>query len=252
MHSIIQHGVPLKGLESYSMIMNNKMALGAISVTSLIGVIVLGWFVYVRRINKPAAVVITLSDNSIILDRPKPAVVTLPVPSATSTKQEMTEGVSNSNEEAMNVYWLSRINELRQQKQLEPIAFDARLARTANVWAVHMGTTQVLSHDRPNEEKVSEWIKTYNLPFRSRGPGGGYRNTFTENIGRAYADTSVKSLQKGLDQVLTSMVDEGPEGDHYRTIFSPDWNRYGGGFYFDPIAKDRVRVYMAFHYANLQ
>ncbi|MBP6944771.1 CAP domain-containing protein [Patescibacteria group bacterium] len=232
--------------------MNNKMALGAISVTSLIGVIVLGWFVYVRRINKPAAEAVSLNDNNRILDTPKSVAIESLLPAPTSTKQEMTEGISNSNEEAMNVYWLSRINELRQQKQLEPIAFDARLARTAMVWAVHMGTTRVLSHDRPNGEKVSEWIKAYNLPFKSRQPGGGYGNTFTENIGRAYADTSIKSLEKGLDQVLVSMVDEGPEGDHYRTIFSPDWNRYGGGFYFDPIAKDRVRVYMAFHYASLQ
>ncbi len=116
-----------------------------------------------------------------------------------------------------------------------------------------MGTTGALNHDRPNGEKVSEWIKAYNLPFIARGAtSGGYGNTFTENIGRAYADTTKESLQAGLDQVLASMVDEGPGGDHYRTIFSPDWNRYGGGFYFEPIGKVRVRVYMAFHYASLQ
>ncbi len=232
--------------------MNKKIVLGAISVAGLILVMALGWFVYARHSNKSAAEAVSLNDNNIILDPPKPAVIAPPTPATTSTKLEITEDGSTVNEEVMNMYWLSRVNELRQKNQLEPLTFDARLADTAKVWAVHMGTTQILSHDRPNGEKVSEWIKAYNLPFMTRGPGGGYRNTFTENIGRAYADTSIKSLQKGLDQVLTSMVDEGPEGDHYRTIFSPDWNRYGGGFYFDPIAKDRVRVYMTFHYASLR
>ena len=222
-----------------SMIMK-KTILEAICIGSVIVVIAFGCLVYAHLINKPAV-------NAF---RMQPVTVALPIPSTTSTELKMAEG--SSTEEAMNTYWLSRINELRQQKKLEPIAFDARLAYTAKIWAVHMGTTGILSHDRPNGERVSEWIKTYNLPFTTPAPGSGYKNTFTENIGRAYADTSTQSLQKGLDHVLATMINEGPEGSHYRTIFSSDWNRYGGGFYFEPISKGHVRVYMAFHYAHLQ
>lgn len=230
--------------------MNKPIIIGAISVGSLMVVIALGWSIYVCLTRKPAVDVSLLNNATTTTGIPKPIVIALPTPSTTSIKLETTLGTPD--EGAMNTYWLLKINELRQHEKLEPIIFDTRLAHTAKIWAVHMGTVGILSHDRPNGEKVSEWIKTYNLPFMTRGTNGGYRNTFTENIGRAYADTSMKSLEAGLDQVLTSMVDEGPEGDHYKTIFSPNWNRYGGGFYFEPITKDRVRVYMAFHYGSLQ
>ena len=215
-----------------------------------IDVITFGWLILAHYTAKPALNSPLLSHTDAKLDIPKPVAIVAPTASTTSQKLKSTG--ETSDEEVMNMYWLSRINELRQQQKLEPITFDPRLAHTAKIWAVHMGTTGILSHERPNGEKVSEWIKTYNLPFITRPAGSGYTNTFTENIGRAYADISMESFQAGLDQALTSMVDEGPEGDHYKTIFSPNWNRYGGGFYFEPIAKGRVRIYMAFHYANLQ
>ncbi len=230
--------------------MNKKLICVAIAIGGLIIVIALGWSLYAHFSNRQPVDVSLQNKADPPLSAQKPVAIVVPTSSTTSTDLEMVEGASD--EERMNAHWLSRVNALREQKALEPIVFDARLAHTAKIWADHMGTTGVLSHDRPNGEKVSEWIKAYNLPFMAQGAGNGYRNQFTENIGRAYADASQESLEAGLDQVLTSMVDEGPEGDHYRTIFNPDWNRYGGGFYFEPIAKGRVRVYIVFHYGSFR
>jgi len=207
----------------------------------LVAVIILGWLAHAYRIDAHVAVFF----------QPRKKIVTeAPTPAATSTEVTMQEG--DDREHVMNDYWLSRINDLRAQKNLLPLTFDSRLAATAKVWATQMGMTGVLSHDRPDGESVHDWIKPYNLPFTDRGPGGWNGNYFTENIGRAYADDSTESIQKGLDQVLDFMVAEGPDGDHYRTIFSPDWNRYGGGFYFVPAEGGRLQIYMAFHYASLK
>ncbi len=111
--------------------MNKKVTLGAISVVGLIVVVVSGWLVYVHFAHNPAADVSILKENSVLLDAPKPVVVALPTPSTTSTKLEMPE--HNSDEEAMNAHWLSKINELRLQKKLTPLVFDSRLAGTAKI-----------------------------------------------------------------------------------------------------------------------
>jgi uncharacterized protein YkwD len=207
----------------------------------VIVVLFLGRLAHLYRIDAHVAVFL----------RPKhKAVIEAPEPVVASTELKSQQG--SDREEMMNDYWLLRVNALRAQKNLLPLKFDSRLAATAKIWAEHMGTTGVLSHDRPNGETVNEWVKTYALPFTDRGPGGWNGNYFSENIGRAYADDTPESLQKGLDQVLTFMFDEGPDGAHYRTIFSPDWNSYGGGFYFAPMNGGRLQIYMAFHYASLR
>jgi len=226
--------------------MDRRITIGVVGIAILIACTGLGVLAHAYRIDAHVAM--------FFHTRQKSVVEILEVMMATSSDPVVTSVTSTQaeDEDALNKYWLSRINALRAEKALKPLTLDSRLEATAKIWAVHMGTTGVLTHDRPNGEAVHDWIKTYDLPFTARGVGGWNGNYFTENIGRAYADTSTESLQKGLDQVLNFMVNEGPEGDHYRTIFSPDWNRYGGGFYFVPVGDERVQVYMVFHYASLQ
>lgn len=170
-------------------------------------------------------------------------------PSTSSTTPLENDSITQS----MNRHWLSKINDLRAQKNLRQLVLDPRLDDTANEWAVHMGTTGVLSHDRPDGETVHDWIGKRGLVFTVRdAPGGWHVNYFTENIGRAHAASSTDSYDAALDRVLQDMLSEGSDGPHYRTIYLPDWNRFGGGYYFEPVGDGTIQIYMAFHYASLQ
>ncbi len=234
--------------------MDRRIVIGAYCTTGLVAVIFLGWLAHAYRIDAHAVAFFNVRPTAVISVPKNPGTVVSSTPSSVpapiSTKPEVGQG--SDREEMMNAHWLSRINALRVEKNLQPLTFDPRLAATAKVWADQMGMAGDLSHTRPDGKTVHEWVKTYDLPFTARGPGGWNGNFFTENIGRAYADTSMENIQKGLDQVLGFMVDEGPDGDHYRSIFSPDWNRYGGGFYFETVSENQSRIYMTFHYASLQ
>jgi len=229
--------------------MNQRIVIWASAIAGLIFLVLLGTLAHAYRIDAHLAVFLRPRHKA-VMNVVRPVEVVTSTPSVSSTELKLEEG--SDREEMMNDYWLARINSLRVQKNLKPLRFDSRLAATAKIWADHMGSTGVLGHDRPDGKTMHEWVATYNLPFTERGPGGWNGNYFAENIGRAYADDTTESIQKGLDQVLTFMVDEGPEGAHYRTIFSPDWNTYGGGFSFVPVAGGRMQIYMAFHYASLK
>jgi uncharacterized protein YkwD len=226
--------------------MDRRIVIGAGSIAALIVLIGLGSLAHAYRIDAHVAMFFHPRKKSVV-EIPEAVAATSSTPTVTSTAN-----LQAGDEDAMNAYWLSRINALRAEKNLSSLKLDTRLEATAKIWATHMGTTGMLGHDRPDGKTMHEWIEAYQLPFTEHGPNGWNGNYFTENIGRAYADMNAASLQKAMDQVLTFMVDEGPEGDHYRTIFSPDWNSYGGGFYFVPAAEARVQVYMAFHYASLR
>jgi uncharacterized protein YkwD len=178
------------------------------------------------------------------------AKVPLSVPAVTASTSTAAERTGETSD--MNNYWLAKINGLRRQKNLRTLALDKRLMDTAQKWADELGSRGELTHDRPNGETVHEWITHDGLDFTQRdSPDGWKTNFFVENIGRAYADKTTDSLHAALDEVLTSMLDEEAEGPHVRTIFHPDWNSFGAGFYFEPVSPGRVRVTMAFHYASL-
>lgn len=217
--------------------MVKRIVIAVYLIAGLIAVTSLGWLAHTYRIDA----------HILAFFQPRNAINVL-----ASTSAEPVAAKGQTDEDILNSYWLQKINDLRAQRSLKPLALDARLEATAKVWAVQMGTSGVLRHDRPNGESVQDWIKAYGLPFTERGPKGWSGNYFTENIGRGFSDASIQGDEKALDQVLNFMVDEGPDGDHYRTIFSSDWNRYGGGFYFAPAGDGRVQIYMAFHYASLQ
>jgi len=189
----------------------------------------------------------TLSDSI-----PKTTAIEIPPASISIPEAPKAKTVPQDRDQEMAEYWLSRINQVRRQKNLRELVPDQRLANTAHDWAVSMGTRGVINHDRPEGKTVHEWVAPYQLTFTERSSDGGWRgNFFSENIGRAYADETTESYHHALDQVLADMLSEGPDGDHVRTIVSTDWNSLGSGFYFEPISPGRVRVYMAFHYASL-
>ena len=155
---------------------------------------------------------------------------------------------------ALQTYWLDRINALRATKNLRLLTIDPRFTQTATEWATHMAAIGQATHVRPNGFSMHQWIDAKHLPFTKRYSSGGWKtNYFSENIAWGYTDNSLASAKAALDETLRFMLAEAKtNGPHYRTIYYPDWNTVGVGFYFKPVGKNRYQLFTAFHYGSLQ
>lgn len=161
---------------------------------------------------------------------------------------------SNIDPIALQTYWLDRINALRLTKKLRPLLLDARFTQTANEWSVYMGTSGRITHARTNGFSMHQWIDAKKLPFTKRNsPGGWKTNYFSENISWGYTDNSLTGAKAALDDALRFMLAEANyNGPHYHTIYHPDWNSIGVGFYFKPVDKGRYQFFSTFHYGSLE
>lgn len=154
--------------------------------------------------------------------------------------------------EDLNRYWLARVNALRAEKGLRTLRSDVRLITTAGEWAGEMAMRREVTHARIDGKTMHQWIDTKQLEFTERGVDPGWRTSyFVENIARAYAKPTAEGMKRALDSVLDAFLSEGPGGDHYESIFHPDWNGVGLGYAFDPVEKTS-RTYFAFHYGSLK
>lgn len=161
--------------------------------------------------------------------------------------------VSETKHVDLNGYWLEKINELRLQKNLRPLVIDSRLIETATVWATEMQKRGEITHTRTDGKTMHQWIDTKSLAFTKHGAANGWRtNYFVENIARFYAEPSNTGLKQALDKTLDAFLSEGPGGDHYESIYHPDWNSVGLGYSYVPSDDKTVRVYFAFHYGSLE
>ena len=153
----------------------------------------------------------------------------------------------------LNTYWLQKINTLRSAKGLRELILDQRFVNTAAEYAAYMGQTGATNHERPRGMTMHQWINTKGVVFTDRHSDGGWEtNYFTENISWGYADGTTESVQKALDQALEFFLSEkASNGPHYRTIYHPDWNSVGLGFYFEPVESGKYKVYVAYHYGSL-
>lgn len=154
--------------------------------------------------------------------------------------------------DALNQYWLAKINALRAEKNLRQLVIDERWEKTAAEWAAYMGTINKATHDRPDGKTMHQWIDTKGLPFTTRYSDGGWKdNYFTENISYGFADGNTASVEDVLDEALAMYLAEASSnGAHYRTIYHPDWNSVGLGVYLRPDGS-RYKVFVAFHYGSL-
>jgi len=154
-----------------------------------------------------------------------------------------------------NEYWLSEINKLRAAQNLRSLVLDQRFANTATEWAGYTGEELgYMTHNRPDGKSMHQWIDTKDLDWTVRysEPDGWVSNYFTENIAWNYIDGTTAGLEKAMDYTLDWMLAEASyNGDHYRTIYHPDWNCLGLGYYFEDIGNDRYKVYIVMHYGSL-
>lgn len=156
--------------------------------------------------------------------------------------------------DALNQYWLSKINELRAKQGLRLLVLDDRWRATATEWAEYMAKSGVTSHDRPDGKSMHQWIDAKGLDFTERYSEDGWKsNYFTENISWDYASGATnEQIKKAMDNTLAFYLSEASyNGSHYRTIYHEDWNSVGAGVALVPQG-DGYKVFMAFHYGSLE
>jgi uncharacterized protein YkwD/uncharacterized protein YgiM (DUF1202 family) len=193
-----------------------------------------------------------------------PIASTTPAPPAPSTPVVSTGEISSSAFQkgaipsgvdlvAANEYWLAKINALRAEKGLRLLVLDQRWVDTATEWASYMGENDTMTHTRPDGKTMHQWIDTKGLDFTVRNslPDGWVTNYFTENISWNLGSGTQEELERTLDETLAWYLAEGPAGAHYRTVYHPDWNSVGAGFYFAPQENGRYKIFQAFHYGSL-
>ncbi len=161
---------------------------------------------------------------------------------------------SNLNLAEVEAYWLQEVNKLRATAGLRTLVSNKYLRATAQEWAVYMGRDLgYCTHDRPDGSSMHKWIDTKSIPWTVRYSSGGWNtNYFTENIAYGYTNGSLESTKKMLDGTLKWILDEvSYNGPHYRTIYHPDWNSVGTGFYFQKVSENNYKIFIAWHYGSV-
>jgi uncharacterized protein YkwD len=119
---------------------------------------------------------------------------------------------------------LARVNAFRSQAGLAPVTLDPTLSSFARA-----GSAQLMSDHAPHGH------------FRAAGDSmwkQGFTGGAAENQGsptgwpRASADPT-QNEQRQIDQILASMMGEGPNGGHYRNMMNPKAKRVGIGLIED-------------------
>lgn len=221
--------------------------LGVLGILFLVGIACSRFFVLAPSPANPMPE--TVSSSS-----PLQATLTVLPPVATSSSSLSTITTTPGTDiEQVNQYWLQRINELRGKEDLRLLRTDSKLIESATDWATYMGENELLTHTRPDEKTMHQWMDARSLPFTERNsPDGWQQNYFTENIARAFSATDVASLEKALDRTLADFLAEQPGDDaHRRTIYAPDWNSVGVGWYVKTLESGQTQIYFVMHYGSL-
>jgi uncharacterized protein YkwD len=153
----------------------------------------------------------------------------------------------------LNEYGLQKINALRADRNLRQLVLDQRWVTTAAEYAAYMGKTGATNHERADGSSMHQWVDAKGMPFTERYSAGGWKtNYFTENIAWGYTDGSTEGVERVLDNTLEFFLGEASyNGAHYRTIYHPDWNSIGLGFYFAPQGGGQYKVFVVMHYGSL-
>ena len=156
--------------------------------------------------------------------------------------------------EMISKYWEEEVNALRKAKKLRELKMSKSLEKTAVTWADYMGQCGKITHTRPDGKSMLAWADDKGLQFTERNSDGGWtKNYFTENIGyRLNVKPTLASVKSAMDSVLHSYLAEGPQGVHYRSVYFPDWNSVGAGYYATKDDKGNYKVDFVFHYGSLE
>ena len=156
-------------------------------------------------------------------------------------------------EQDVSQYWQQKVNALRATKGLSQLSVRPELIQTSHIWALYLGLFDLITHTRPNGISAEQWAVKQGLPFAKQDvPGGWKKNYFTENIAKKLSvKPDASGVKVALDQVLQMFLDEGPTGLHYQSIYQPDWNSVGVGWYPIDNKNGTYTIVFVMHYASL-
>ena len=125
---------------------------------------------------------------------------------------------------SFELYNLQRVNAYRQSAGLPPVTLDPTLTSFARE-----GSLELESDHVPHRHFASAGDSLWHRGFQ-----GGASENQGSNTGwpRAAADP-VQNEQQQIDQILASMMREGPRGGHYANMMSPKAKRIGIGLVED-------------------
>ena len=192
----------------------------------------------------------TTSTASATTSSTKASAQTPTTPIVTASASVFPASVSESD---ISAYWQSEVNALRAQKGLRQLAVAPSLIGTAHTWATYLGVHGIITHTRPNGDTPEQWINTQGIAFTVQDSINGWvTNYFTENIAeKLHVQPNLAGVKLVLDQVAQMFLAEGPSGLHYQSIYKPDWNSVGVGWYPISNGDGTYTAYFVFHYGSL-
>jgi uncharacterized protein YkwD len=189
----------------------------------------------------------------------KPTVISVKASSSVTVASPVSSKLASSalasiiSGDEINLYWQIKVNALRKAKGLRELAIQKTLIKTATEWADYLGQHNEVTHLRPDGKSPQQWIADKDIDFTKRNSLGGWKtNYFAENLGyRLFIKPTATGIKEALDGVLRMYLSEGPTGAHYRSIYQPDWNSFGAGWYPVKNAKGTYTLNFVFHYGSL-
>jgi len=150
--------------------------------------------------------------------------------------------------------WMTWVNKLRVDRDLEPYSIDRQLSRSAQDWADHAKSTGSITHKRPGQtsyydyKRMTEWFASEDLTFENIRS-----TTFTENIGwGVYTCSKQDCTQNFIDALRTTFdffrSEEGKASRaHWNSMVNPDFRLAGVGIAVD---QKSGKYYFTAHYGT--
>ena len=115
---------------------------------------------------------------------------------------------------------LDKLNTYRAQHGVGALVLDDDLCNFALA-----GSNELMNDHAPHQH------------FKKAGEDGslwtsGFKHNAAENQGDPHG-WRPEAIDRAIDEILQMMMDEGPNGGHYKNILNPDFHRVGVGLVFD-------------------
>lgn len=152
-----------------------------------------------------------------------PAQPAAPAPPAAPSPRESPASPASAAPHS-EAYNLARINAFRAAAGVAPVTLDANLSAFARA-----GSVQLMNDHVPH----GHFQAAGGSLFRQGFSGGAAENQGSPTGWPRASTDPVQNRQRQIDQILTSMMGEGPGGGHHRNMMNPKAKRVGIGLVED-------------------
>lgn len=176
-----------------------------------------------------------------------------PTPELSGTPQPNVGDTPDDPSAGLNVTAIARtvhrfVNEERQQRGLQPLAYDTELERIARYHSEDMATNRYFAHVSPDDETMNDRYERFDYECRVSTGENSYL-TGAENIAYTYAYQSVNTDRgivsyDGNETAIASGIVRGwmNSPPHRKNILRSEWNNEGIGIYIHD-GENGTRVY---------